>query len=65
MGLDELYVWVYHYEAPEDEAESEPVSYRTRESIETRGGSVLPDTARQVPGYEIIEGLWKPGWRRA
>jgi hypothetical protein len=60
MGMDNLYVWVYQYEAPENGNPVRHNSYRTRESVESRGGAILHATGKQVPGYEVTEGLWRP-----
>jgi hypothetical protein len=34
--------------------------YRTRESVESRRGVILHGTGKQVPGYEVVDGLWRP-----
>ena len=60
MSLDTLYVWVYQFEASEGENMVRHSSYRTRESIEKRGGRILHQTGRQVLGHEVTEGLWRP-----
>ena len=60
MSVDNLYVWVYQFEAPENGAMVRHNAYRTRESIEKRGGTLLHQTGKQVPGYEVTEGMWKP-----
>ena len=60
MGVDNLYLWVYQFEAPENGAPVRHMTYRTSESIEKGGGTVIHQTAKQVPGYEITEGMWKP-----
>ena len=60
MGLDDLYVWVYQYEASDNGVTVRHRLFRTRESIEKRGAAILHQTARQVPGYEITDGIWRP-----
>jgi hypothetical protein len=54
-----LYVTVYQFETAENGVTVRHTGYRTRESIEKRGGSMLHRTGKQVSGDEIIEGLWK------
>ena len=60
MGIDNLYVWVYQFDAPENGSTVRHTVYRTQESIEARGATMLYQTGKQVPGYEVTEGLWKP-----
>ena len=60
MSVDDLYVWVYQFHAPENGSPVRYTVYRTQESIEQRGGTILHQTGKQVPGYEITEGMWKP-----
>ena len=54
---------VYQYQVLEGNARTRvrSTTYRTRESIEQRGGKVLEDTARKVPAMELDgSGLWRP-----
>lgn len=60
MGLDNLYVWVYQFEVIENGVPVRFSVYRTQESVEARGGRILHATGKQVPGYEVTEGMWKP-----
>jgi hypothetical protein len=60
MGIDNLYVWVYHYEIAEGEAKVKHTTYRTQDSIQKCGGVALHKTGKQVPGYEVTDGIWKP-----
>lgn len=60
MGIADLYIWVYQFEVSENGTHTRHTVYRTRDSIEKRGGVILHQTGKQVPGYEITEGMWKP-----
>ena len=60
LAHNALYVTVYQFEAPEGGVMIRHTVYRTRESIERRGGSMLHRTGKQVPCYEVAEGMWKP-----
>ena len=52
-------VTVYNFHSLEDGIV--PHAYRTRESIIAKGGKVVEESAREVPGYEVTAlGLWKP-----
>ena len=54
-----IFTTVYHYESPEEGVVLH--AYRTREGILAKGGKVLEETAREVPGYEVTpSGVWKP-----